>query len=154
LRAFANGLAGENIRYFHLQKSQKRFIGQRRRNAFSDRPPVGMRPDAQIVASEPGVGQHSPAIGQGQGIKVIGHYYDPRRARAAGGSERGSHPPPPSGTPPATPRRPRSPSQSRKAARRDSNVPKCVENRSPVPPSERRQSGTIPRRVPIPLRSA
>src|SRR6266540_727396 len=62
-----------NGRGFHIQKSQKGFVGQRRRDAFPDRPPVRMRPYAKIVAGETGVGQHSPAVGQDKSVKVICH---------------------------------------------------------------------------------
>jgi hypothetical protein len=62
LEAVAFGLACVNRFGLDIQVSQKGFIGQCRRDAFSDRAPVGMRPDAQIVASESGVGQHSPAF--------------------------------------------------------------------------------------------
>jgi len=73
LSAVSFGLASENGLGFHIQKSQKSFVGQRRRDALPDRPPVGMRPDAQIVAGETGVGQHSPAVGQGKCVKIIAH---------------------------------------------------------------------------------
>src|SRR5262249_45164194 len=73
LRALANDFACEDIHSLNLQKPQKGFIGQRRRDALSNRPPVGMRPDTQFVANEPPGGQNSPAISQGKGVKVIGH---------------------------------------------------------------------------------
>jgi hypothetical protein len=56
LRAITSGLTGKNWRGLHIQKPQKRFVGQCRRDALPDRPPVGMRPDAQIITSETGVG--------------------------------------------------------------------------------------------------
>src|SRR5262245_17482785 len=62
-----------NGRAFYFRKSKKRFVGQRNRDTFSNRPPVIMRPDAQVISREPGVGQHPSAIGQGEGVKVIGH---------------------------------------------------------------------------------
>jgi len=66
-----------NGRGFHIQISQKGFVGQRRRDAFPDRPPVRMRPYAKIVAGETGVGQHSPAVGQDKSVKVICHSMTP-----------------------------------------------------------------------------
>src|SRR5215475_3388622 len=75
--AVAFGIAGENGLGLDLQKSQKGFVGQRRRDALSDRSPVGMRPNAQIVAGETGVGQHSPAFIQGKSVKVNHHSTTP-----------------------------------------------------------------------------
>ena len=66
-----------NGRGFHIQKSQKGFVGQRRRDTFPDRPPVRTRPYAKIVAGETGVGQHSPAVGQDNSVKVICHSMTP-----------------------------------------------------------------------------
>src|SRR5215510_10769423 len=68
---FINGLG------FHIQKSQKGLVAQRRRDALPDRPPGRMRPYAKIVAGETGVGQHSPAVGQDKSVKVIRHAMTP-----------------------------------------------------------------------------